>query len=112
MRDRNMKTDRRKPKKHGRGARFPWWIAGALVVAGILALALVLLGRGGEQDSARVSPSSTQRVGPLEVSATRLDLGQVPLAQWVNPTFRLRNVSAEQVTITVPGQGVEIVQGC
>ena len=78
----------------------------------IMVLALVLLGRGGEQDSARVSPSGSQRVGPLEVSATRIDLGQVPLARWVNPTFRLRNVSAEPVVITIPEQGVEPVQGC
>ncbi|MDO8750605.1 MAG: hypothetical protein Q7K03_05625 [Dehalococcoidia bacterium] len=107
-----MKSERRKPKKRGRGARVPWRVAGALVVAMIMVLALVLLGRGGEQDSARVSPSGSQRVGPLEVLATRIDLGQVPLAQWASPTFRLRNVSAEPVTITIPEQGVEVVEGC
>lgn len=112
MRYLNRNRDSRKPKKRGRRARVPWWVAGALVVAMILVLTLVVLGRGGEQDSTRVSPSGLQRVGPLEVSATRIDLGQVPLAMWVNPTFRLRNVSAEPVAITIPEQGVEPVEGC
>lgn len=112
MGDLNRKIDRRRPKKRGRGARAPWWVGGALVGAMALVVTLVLLGRGGEQDSALGSPPGPQRVGPLEVSAMRLDLGQVPLGQSVNPTFRLRNVSAKPVNITIPKQGVETVEGC
>src|SRR3989338_6210468 len=69
-----------------RRRRTRWWVTGAL--------ALVV------------------RVGSLEVSATEIDLGEVPAGRWVSPTFRLRNVGAESVTITVPRQGVETLEGC
>ncbi len=89
-----------------------WWVVGGLTVAVVVtALAVVSnLGRGG--DGVNITSSGPQQVGPLEVSATRLDLGRVSLGRWVNPTFRLRNLGVEPVAITIPGQGVETLEGC
>jgi len=67
---------------------------------------------GRDKDGGSEGSTEHERVGPLEVSATQIDLGHVPLNQWVSPTFHLSNVSAELVTITIPRQGVETLEGC
>ncbi|MBI4282158.1 MAG: hypothetical protein HY672_01555 [Chloroflexi bacterium] len=81
------------------------------MVVVVVAAALVF-NMGRDKDAGSVASSNPERVGPLEVSATQIDLGHVPLNQWVNPTFHLSNVSAESVTITIPKQAVETLEGC
>ena len=91
-----------------RRRRTGWWVMGALAL--VVGFGLVLSQRG--RDGARLASAAPERVGSLEVSATEIDLGEVPAGRWVSPTFRLRNVGAESVTITVPRQGVETLEGC
>ncbi len=67
---------------------------------------------GGGKDGVQGTPSDPRQVGPVEAAATRIDLGRVSLGRWVSPTFRLSNVSAEPVAITIPRQGVEVLEGC
>ena len=112
MRDRNSRIDRRTQKKRGPGTRFPWLVAGGLVLVVFVVVAALVFKMGRYKEGGSVASSNPERVGPLEVSATRIDLGHVPLNQWVNPTFHLSNVSAEPVTITIPRQGVETLEGC
>jgi hypothetical protein len=83
-------------------------LAVAIVVVGLL----LLSNMGRDKDVVSVAQSGPERVGPLEVSATSIDLGRVPLDRWVNPTFLLRNVSEGPVTITIPRAGVETLEGC
>ena len=83
-----------------------------MVVVVVVVLAVVNnLGRGGEEEVVGTL-SDPQQVGPVEASATRIDLGQVSLGQWVSPTFRLRNTSAQLVAVTIPRGGVEVLEGC
>lgn len=44
--------------------------------------------------------------------STQIDLGQIALNHWVNPTLRLLNTRAEPVTITIPQGGVQVLEGC
>ncbi len=107
MRDRNRTL--REGGGGGRQSRGLWWVMGALGVVMALAVAGCTGGGKGEVQGTLSEP---RQVGSVEAAATRIDLGQVPLNQWVSPTFRLRNQGVEPVTITVPRQGVETVEGC
>jgi len=96
----------------------PLALAGTVGVVAVVALVLGLGslsgGGSGEPAGGTSKPPSTdlQRVGLLEVSDTDVDLGQVPIHQWVDQTFLVRNGSASPVTITVTKASVEILQGC
>ena len=104
-------------KKGGQGGVILLVVAGVLVVALALVAAALLPRGGGESHEGHqgrevAAPEPSLRVGPLEVSATEADLGKVPLDTWVNYTFRLRNASEKPVTITLPREGVETLEGC
>ena len=105
---RKRNREREQTERRRRRWRTRWWVTGALAL--VVGFGLVLSQRG--RDGARLASAAPERVGSLEVSATEIDLGEVPAGRWVSPTFRLRNVGAESVTITVPRQGVETLEGC
>jgi len=94
------------PKKQPRGPIL-WLLLGAAVLA--LLLAPRLLGGG---EGVRESQEPPQRIGSLEVSATQVDLGRVPLGRWVKYAFHLRNVGPAPLTITIPREGIETLEGC
>ena len=85
---------------------------GALGMVVVVALLMVVSGLGKGTDGGQGTLFDPLRVGPVEASATRIDLGRVPLDRWVNPTFHLRNLGTEPVAITIPRQGVETLEGC
>ena len=49
-------------------------------------------------------------LGPVSVSETDVDLGQVPLDKVVSRTFRVRNES--QGLVSLGRAGVAVVEGC
>ncbi|MBI2304038.1 MAG: hypothetical protein HYU86_04765 [Chloroflexi bacterium] len=91
-----------------------WALAGLAIV--VLALVLVPRFTGGGEAEQRpqvgTPAAGFQRVGPLEVSATDVDLGKVPLDRWISYTFHLRNASPAPVTVTFPKDGVQTLEGC
>ena len=127
--DRRKGRQSRRPKRgRDRGQRrpVPLAVTGAVGVLVVLALVLGIRSLTGGKEAEEPSevrasplptvstppPSGSQRIGPLEVSATEVDLGSVPLDQWVAPTFQLRNVSTDPVTVTLGREGVETLEGC
>lgn len=94
-------------------------IGGGLVWALVL---LVGLGAAGVVVTESLQPTGIQSnhqntgeyvslgTGALAVSEERADLGHVPLDKMVTHTFRLRNISAEQ--ITVGPVTVKALEGC
>ena len=124
---RRGKQSRRPGRSRNQGQRrlLPLALTGAVGVIVILAVLGVRFLTGGEEteEPSEVSssplptvstppPTGFQRIGPLEVSATEVDLGSVPLGEWVTPTFQLRNVSTGPVTVTIRREGVETLEGC
>ncbi|MBI2916953.1 MAG: hypothetical protein HYY01_03080 [Chloroflexi bacterium] len=51
-----------------------------------------------------------KRMGPVEVSTTEVDLGQVPISRWVTPSFKVRNVG--QAPLVLMFDNVETLEGC
>jgi len=98
-----------------KGGGFP--IGGGLVWVVVL---LVGLGAAGVFLTESLQPTGTQSslqntgetvtLGALAVSGQRADLGRVPLDKMVTHTFRLRNISEEQ--ITVGAVTVKALEGC
>gem|GEM_PF-6529206 len=60
--------------------------------------------------SPTATPGPPQRMGPVEVSATEVDLGRVPLSRWVTPSFKVRNVG--QSPLVMMFGNVETLEGC
>ena len=112
MTEHRKQVDRRKRRGHPRQSQVWWWALGIFGGAAVVAVIAVLSRLGGDTDGAELTTSEPRQVGSVSAAVTRIDLGRVPLDRWVNPSFRLRNVSAEPVSITVPKEGVEALEGC
>lgn len=108
----------RREQTRGRGRRrlqrprISWWVVGAVGVVLIVIAMAVVGNRGQDADETNIMSPGPQQVGPVAASATKIDLGRVPLDRWVNPTFRLSNLGVESVAVTIPRQGVETLEGC
>ncbi len=91
-------------------------VGAIIVLALVLGITSLLTGGGSEEPSGMTynpPPTDLQQAGLLEVSATDVDLGPIPLDQWVDHTFVLRNASTDTVTVTIPkGGGIETLDGC
>lgn len=106
------KMERRRQNKGVKKTKTLLWVAGSIGLVVVMAALGIISNLGGDGGGGDITSSDPEQIGPLEVSATRIDLGQVPPNRWVNPTFHLSNTSEKPVTITIPRQGVEVLEGC
>jgi hypothetical protein len=111
-----MPQTRSKRRRRGRDSRAGLWTVG-LAVAGSLVLGVVLvtmrLGGTGDGSPVAVEPTVLQgahRAGGVEVDATEVDLGRVPLDRIVSHAFRLRNTG--ELAVTLGRARIETLEGC
>jgi hypothetical protein len=82
-----------------------WLVPGTLTMVFLGTAAALWLSRG------RAVPSAAARGAPaLQVDGELVDLGPVPLGQWVEVAFRLANSGAD--TLRIDRSWVEVVEGC
>ncbi len=84
--------------------RWRWWVAAALASMSATVLACA--------EGTKTHTSSTERGTPqLEVDRDLIDLGDVPVAQWVTASFTLRNAGDGALRF-LDAPWVKAVAGC
>lgn len=116
--------DKIRTKHSKRSIRWLFLLIIPLVVLGLV-LPPVFLGKDEQpplpqEEPTNATPQGASSEDPSRVSsvdiesthAAQLDLGRVPIGQWVEPTFRVRNSGQSAVTLTIPWEGVIPLVGC
>jgi hypothetical protein len=89
--------------------RFPIWLP-LIIVAGVALIVVALVGGCNNQSAATIKPQVNG--GPaLQVDQEKIDLGDVPLGQTVSAKFEITNVGDQPLRFTQKPY-IQVAAGC
>lgn len=107
-------TKIRRKRVSNKPKQFPSWIPASLGLAGLILIGLAAWSLFSERLAAPASSRATPEVrgAPrLKVDKEVVDLGDVPLGQWVQVSFVLKN-TGDQALRLIEAPYIKVLEGC